>query len=521
MIKELLLIVTMAFAFVSTTMADAFGYTKESPLLFGIDMDYAPLEFVDTEGRPHGYDIEFTEELMQRLGIPFIYKPNTWQNIAGDVLQGRVDLGMMVFSPYRKDSTNYSKAVFRLYYQIIFRKEDSEQRFDVRNLSGKTVAYMSSRPVTDTLKKVGADIVIIEDLARAFRELSGGKYDAVICFRYQTKFFIETYGLENLKAEDLTLAPREYCYVSHNKQLIEAINRELDLMEQEGIMQRIYGSNILSFGSSFFIPQWVWYLLGAILLSALVAIIIVQQLYQRRLRQEMERAQRSEHMKTIFLGNVSHALRTPLNSVIGFSDMLRHDEGMLLEDERQEMLTLINQNGQQLLHFIEELLELSNIEGKNQLFNRSVVNLKEAMESFANEVRPELHKGVQLSVKGDGGQVTLDANLLRYVVIHLLNNAVEHTYQGSVTLSYGKHKNGLFVQVSDTGEGLPADLKENIFSLLSEKQTYVQEKVPGLGLSICKAIVERTGGRLRAESPKEGGTVMWLWVPRTITNKRK
>ena len=210
---------------ISTTMACAAvsDYSKEHPLLFGIDMDYPPMEFIDEEGQPQGYDIEFTKELMERLDISIAYSPNTWENISGDVLHGRVDLAMMVYSPYRKDSTNYSKAIFRLYYQIVYRR-DSQSKFDVRHLGGKSIAYMSSRPIKDTLTRVGAQLCVIQDLSRAVRDLSEGRYDAIICFRYQAKYFIEKYQLKNLATEDLTLAPREYCYVSHDKKLIEAIN---------------------------------------------------------------------------------------------------------------------------------------------------------------------------------------------------------------------------------------------------------------------------------------------------------
>ena len=515
MIRRLLLTVLWMLAFTTTVRADALGYSKERPLLFGIDADYPPMEFLDSEGVPHGYDIEFTRELMRRLDIPYIYKPNTWENISDDVLKGRVDLGMMVFSPYRQDMTNYSRAVFRLYYQIIYRTNDSGQRFDVRNLSGKEIAYMSSRPVTDTLTKAGAHLHVITDLSKAIRNLSQGHYDAVICFRYQSRYHIEANGLKNLRCEDLTLMPREYCYVSHDRQLIERINIELDKMEDEGVIRSIYGNSITSFGE-FVIPTWVWYLLAALVIAFLIVIIVQQHRYQRRLRLEVERAQRSERLKSIFLGNVSHALRTPLNAVIGFSDVLSQQGETMTHEDRQQLLKLINDNGQQLLHFIEELLELSNIEGKDQLFQRSEVRLREVMEEYAETIRPTLPDGLSLRVEGHGGRVVVDANLLRYIVMHLLSNAVENTREGQVTLRYGSMQHGFYVEVRDTGEGLPAELKDNIFSLLSEKQTYVQDKVPGLGLSICKAIIERTGGRMGAESPAEGGTVVWFWAPREV-----
>jgi ABC-type amino acid transport substrate-binding protein len=138
-------------------------YTESHPLLLGMEMDYPPLEYIDENGTPQGLDIVFTKELMKRLDIPFTYSPNTWENISEDVLSGRVDLGMMVYSPYRKNLTNYSRAIFRLYYQILFRK-DSKGHFDVRHLAGKKVAYMASRPIKDTLTKVGAILYEVKNL---------------------------------------------------------------------------------------------------------------------------------------------------------------------------------------------------------------------------------------------------------------------------------------------------------------------------------------------------------------------
>ena len=69
------------------------------------------------------------------------------------------------------------------------------------------------------------------------------------------------------------------------------------------------------------------------------------------------------------------------------------------------------------------------------------------------------------------------------------------------------------IEVQDTGDGLPDALKANIFSLLSEKATFIQNEVPGLGLTICKAIVERAKGKIGAVSPQGGGTILWYWIP--------
>ena len=529
MMSRLWYIAFLLIALATEARADNLGYTKENPLIFGIDMDYPPLEYLDENGVPSGYDVIFTKRLMKRLEIPFTYAPNTWKEIAHDVLNGRVDLGMMVFSPYRQDSTNYSRAVFRLYYQLITRKNENND-MGLRSMKGKDIAFMSSRPIVDTLKKANANIHIITDLKEAVIDLSKGKYDGVICFRYQARYLMEQNKLGNLETEDLTLMPREYCYVSHNKQLIDAINAELEKMDDEGVIEDVYAPVKTSL-DTLKIPMWVWLLLLGVIIAALLLVTYLQRRSQRLLKAEMlrvrkseeearrseENARKSEELKTVFLSNVSHALRTPLNAIIGFSDLMLTSETELSRAEQQNLLELINKNGLQLLHMINELLSLSDIEGKQQLYERQVTDIDYEMSQYVAEIRPQLAEGVVLNVEEPlgGMRALLDPKLLRMVTMHLLENAQQHTTEGAVTLSYYVKEGGIYVEVKDTGCGLPEELKENIFTLLSEKKTYLQDETPGLGLTICKAILDRTGGRMGARDHTEHGhgTVIWFWAP--------
>ena len=527
--SRLLYIALLLIAFVTETRADNLGYSKDHPLVFGIDIDYPPLEYVDANGAPRGYDVTFTKKLMERLNIPYTYAPNSWYKISNDVLSGKVDLAMMVFSPYRQDSTNYSRAVFRLYYQMITREGESE-KMGLRNIKGKNIAMMPSRPIKDTLNKVGANIIIIDDLKQAVIDLSKGKYDGVLCFRYQARYLMEHNNLENLESEDLTLMPREYCYVSPNKKLIDAINDELDAMEREGVIEDVYAP-VKTNLDGFRIPTWVWFLVLMVIIAILL-LFIYQQLRSKRLLQaEMlrvqkseedakkseENARKSEELKTIFFSNVSHALRTPLNAIIGFSDLLLDGDTDVSKEEQKHLVGLINENGLQLLHMINELLSLSDIEGKKTLFERQVTDVDYEMSQYAAEIRPQLVEGVSLVVEEPLGglRALLDPKLLRMITMHLLENAQQHTMEGQITLSYYLKEGGLYVEVRDTGEGLPENLKENIFTLLSDKNTYLQDETPGLGLTICKAIIERTGGNIGAKDNKEAGhgTIIWFWAP--------
>lgn len=499
-----------------TVCANHLGFTKENPLTFSLDNNYPPMQFLSEKGKPMGRDVVFTEQLMDRLGIPFRYVPNTWEKVSDDVMKGRTDLAMMVYSTYRKDSINYSRAVFRLYYQLVFRKSD-DHHGGLRDIKGKTIALMKSRPIIDTLSRAGATYVVVDDLSEALKDLSDGAYDGVICFRYQARYMLERYELRNLVNIDLTLMPREYCYVSHNKELIDAIDRELVKMEEEGVTEEVYDYIMQNF-DRLVIPRWVWYLLVGLVLVSLVVIIAIQRVSRKRVMREMERAQRSEQLKDVFLSNLSHALRTPLNAIIGFSGlMISADADEMPREEQKHLLELINSNGMQLLHFINELLSLSDIAGKSQLFERQVADIDAEMSACAAEARMQLRQGVELRVEAPAGGLrgVVDKRLLRLVTMHLLDNAVQHTEEGSVTLRYMAKDHGLYAEVSDTGSGLPESLKENIFSLLADKNTYLQDDTPGLGLSICKAILNKSGGKIGAlDNEADGrGTIFWVWAP--------
>ena len=601
---NILLIITFALK----VNANNLGYSDSKPLVIGIDQDYPPLEYMDEKGKPSGADVEFSKILMKRMNIPFKFVPNTWGAIANDILGGKVDLGMMVYSPYRKDVTNYSRAVIRLYYQLVTRK-GTKRNYGLRDMHNVEVALMASRPVRDTLQKIGARLVIVDDLTKAMKELSAGKYDAVVCYRYQAKHLIGKYKLQNLEQEDLTLTPREYCYASSNKKLIDAIDKELDKMEEEGLMDDVYG-HVASTFNGIIIPRWVYMAIVAFVIVALLAVILNQMHNTRQLkkaldtareneekakaseekahqseevaranaekareneaiananaekaraseaeaqriadvarrnakeaehnamvasqneakaREAAEAAKKSEELKDIFLGNMSHSLRTPLNAIIGFSDLLMTmDDSALPPEERANLLQLINKNGLELLHLINELLSLSEVEGDNQLFKREVTDVDYEMGQYAAEIRMQLKEGVTLEVVEpiDGLRALVDKKLMRIVTMHLLENAMQHTTEGKITLSYYLKEGGMYVEVKDTGKGLPEKLKQNIFGLLADRNTYTHDENqdnPGLGLSVCKAIIDRCNGKIGARDNTEDGrgTIFWYWTPTEILN---
>jgi signal transduction histidine kinase len=265
--------------------------------------------------------------------------------------------------------------------------------------------------------------------------------------------------------------------------------------------------------------DWKLIIIIALIVLFCVGLYFVRRGYLKRLSREVKRAQSSERIKSIFLANVSHALRTPLNAIIGFSEIIlkEQEKGEITPEQLKEAATHINKNGHQLLFFIQQLLELSNFESSVLTFSLIEVNLAELMASYRREALHETKPGVSVMVRSSLSphcKGTLDTNLMHQLMMHLLRNAAHYTKEGTITINYEYERKGMRVTITDTGDGIPKEYLENIFSLLHlEDALTLDNRASELGLSICKAITDSLGGEISLNSELGKGTTATVWFP--------
>ena len=270
--------------------------------------------------------------------------------------------------------------------------------------------------------------------------------------------------------------------------------------------------------------SWQSIIFILILVLFAICLFLVQHYYHVRLRNEIGRAQRSERIKTVFMANVSHALRTPLNAIIT-------DSQKLLDNEESDpkklkaMMTTINQNGKQLLYFISQLLELSSFDSNMATFTLIEVNLAELIASYRRETQRDAGANVQVVVRSPlspHAKGMLDTNLMYQLMTHLLHNALAHTQEGTITIDYDYADNGLKIEVIDTGDGEPQDFKSNFSTLIQGNDSLALfNQRSGLGLSICKSIVEGLHGTIDLKSEKGKGTHVTVWIPCKMRDMKK
>ncbi len=269
-----------------------------------------------------------------------------------------------------------------------------------------------------------------------------------------------------------------------------------------------------------------WIIIIAILIAAVVGLLLMRCYYRTHLKNEIQRSQGNERIKTVFMANVSHALRTPLKAIMTDSQQVLDQGGAPIEsDVLHQVMTRINEHGKQLMFFISQLIELSNFESSLAGTSMYEVNLAELMASYRREGQRDANPHVTVCTRSHLSphcKATLDTNLMYQLMMHLLHHAASHTDEGTITIAYEYERKGLRVQVIDTGDGQSQKLEANYSELLQsgDALTFFNQS-SGLGLSICKSIVEVMKGEISLTSEPGKGTTIDVWFPCKLRHKHK
>ena len=246
-------------------------------------------------------------------------------------------------------------------------------------------------------------------------------------------------------------------------------------------------------------------------------------------RKEMEealvqakvKAEEANTLKSSFLANISHEIRTPLNAIVGFSSLLVSAERGISE-EKQEYINIIENNNTLLLQLISDVLDLSKIEAGTMEFDNTPIDVNGLFIELEDMFKLRNKKTavcVCYHRQMTGYEVRTDRNRLAQVMMNLMNNAMKFTEEGSIEFGVDVREDGfLHFYVTDTGCGIPEERLEDIFGNFVKLNSYAQGT--GLGLTICRAIVEKMGGKIGAVSRLGQGSTFWFTLPYTASEEK-
>lgn len=233
---------------------------------------------------------------------------------------------------------------------------------------------------------------------------------------------------------------------------------------------------------------------------------------QARLQEARDHVQRSEQLKSAFLSNMSHEIRTPLNGIIGFAKLIAGDE--TYEPEEYELfIHTIQSNCNLLLGLIDDILDLARIDSNSMVYTDTDCNLSSLIVQVMTTQQVILQKPLQLirRLPAEPVYVKVDKLRLTQVITNLVNNAVKFTDQGSITVGYTADDTHVSITVADTGMGIPPEEQALIFERFYKKHNDIQGA--GIGLNLCKNIVEHYHGTLSVASEVGQGTVFTVKLP--------
>ena len=231
---------------------------------------------------------------------------------------------------------------------------------------------------------------------------------------------------------------------------------------------------------------------------------------QKELEAARINAEESDRLKSAFLANMSHEIRTPLNAIVGFSKLVIDAE---CTNEKEQYAEIIERNSEILLNLFNDILDLSSLEADSLSFNIRPIKLIDICLQLEQQFCYKVKNGTKLILDDVDTElyVSGDWNRIIQIISNLLSNAAKFTPKGEIHFGYREKEDFVEFYVKDSGIGIPAERVATIFQRFGKINDFVQGT--GLGLTLCRMLVEKMGGRIWLRSKEGKGSRFYFTLP--------
>ena len=254
-------------------------------------------------------------------------------------------------------------------------------------------------------------------------------------------------------------------------------------------------------------------LLG-LLVMAEVYIVFSRRRHMKQLSKAYKKALESEKMKSAFIQNVSHEVRTPLNIISGFSQVIADPELTETVEERQHMAEMMQKSANQITNLIDEIIGLSLIETTDKISKEDTIMVNGVLRQVFDEYQAKATDEIELKMDSqlhDEFTFLTNKNMFARIISALMDNAVKYTVEGHITLKASSDGKNLCISVEDTGIGIPLQEAEHVFDRFVKLDSF-KEGI-GLGLPLSRKLAEQLGGTVKLDTSYTNGARFIVTLP--------
>jgi signal transduction histidine kinase len=519
------------------------SWIRDHPeIRLAVDPEFAPFDFIDEDGHYRGMASDYVDLLNERLGLQM--EPVfglTWSEAVEKVKRKEIDvLPAVGVTEERRQFLVFSRP-YVSYYRVVITRVDAPFIAGVQDVRSWQVGVQANTSHEGYLQdETDITPVTYDTLQEVLTAVADGEVDAMVGNIGASTYWIRELSLTGLKVA----AP-----VSQEQQNLHFAVRD-DWPMLVGILDKGLASvsveeknqirdRWLSVDYELGIPRrQVLLYVGAVVGAAMLVLLVIT-VWNYRLKKEITRreqvelelmaakesAETANQAKSRFLANMGHELKTPMNAIIGYSEMLQEDAE---EEGRAGVvadLDKIQVAGRNLLELIERVLDLSKIEtGKIELFLEEV-DVGDLVRQVAIIVGPQVemrHNRLELRLADDLGVMRTDATKLRQAILNLVGNAAKFTENGTIRLEADRtrvdREEWIRLAVSDSGIGMTPDQLERLFEPFTQADESTSREYggSGLGLTITERFCGLLGGRVEVESKPGEGSMFIIVLPAEV-----
>lgn len=505
--------------------------TAHPVVRLGYATDWPPVEYTDSEGRFVGMSADFMKLLSNIIGITIRpTNPQPWNTTLEEIKKGSIDiLSSVSRTPQREEFLLFSTP-YLSFPMVIVTDQHTPYIGNMKELIGKKIAvgngYASHSILSERHPEF--DLLPVDGVAGGLSAVVHQDAYAFIGNLAAISHVIGREGIEDLKVSGET--PYNYDLsvgISKNQTILAGIiQKAVDAVteEERNTIFKRWISVTYERGIDY---SLVWkVLLGAVL------IVLAVFYWNRRLAHEVglrrkvegeliqakEDAESANRVKSAFLAGMSHELRTPLNSIIGFTGIILNELAGPLNLEQKKQLKMLKGSAHHLLNLINDVLDISKIEAGELKVSCAAFSMRDMVNQVAESLKPLAEqKGVSLTVEIAPDVDTLDSDerRIRQVLINVVNNAVKFTETGEVRITCRTRNSRIEVAVKDSGIGIKDEDMDKLFQPFQQLDTGTSRRYEGtgLGLSVCKRILDMLGGDIHVKSQLGKGSTFTFTVP--------